>query len=489
MNCGRARDRQPLPPAALAAVADEALPRPLARRPRLLPHRAAAHGRQRRPAHRRGSAFLGEYTMQLFLGFLGAVATLLSFIVHPVEALGAALARLHRPRRHHPRLHGGGGAALCLLGTFLANLVGRRLIPLNFMRQRYEANFRFSLVRVRENAEGIALYRGEEREGRDAERALRRRLQQRLAACCSPRRSSPSTSRATASSPSSFPLVVTAPRFFAGAITLGVVMQTASAFGQVQSRAVVLHRQLHLARRAARRDGPPQGPAGGDRRQAARRRIDVVPRGGAPTSLPRGLTLALPDGQALLRMRELDLPRGQRDADLGRERLGQEHAVPGAGRHLAVRPGPGEHAGRRARAVPAAEALHPDRHAARRGEVSRRAVDGERRRDRGGAEGRAARPSRRRLDEEAHWSNILSGGEQQRLAVARALVFKPDWLFMDEATASLDDATEAAIYRRSSSGCRRRPWCRSATARRCGNGTTAGSSCSASRARSGGWSR
>jgi len=51
-----------------------------------------------------------------------------------------------------------------------------------------------------------------------------------------------------------------------------------------------------------------------------------------------------------------------------------------------------------------------------------------------------------RLDEDAHWSNILSGGEQQRLAAARALVFKPDWLFMDEATASLDDASEAAVY-------------------------------------------
>ncbi len=51
-----------------------------------------------------------------------------------------------------------------------------------------------------------------------------------------------------------------------------------------------------------------------------------------------------------------------------------------------------------------------------------------------------------RLDEVAHWTNILSGGEQQRMAAARALVFKPDWLFLDEATASLDEAMETAIY-------------------------------------------
>ncbi|MEI6202894.1 MAG: ATP-binding cassette domain-containing protein, partial [Enhydrobacter sp.] len=52
-----------------------------------------------------------------------------------------------------------------------------------------------------------------------------------------------------------------------------------------------------------------------------------------------------------------------------------------------------------------------------------------------------------RLDETAHWTNMLSGGEQQRLAIARAMIFKPDWLFMDEATASLDVPNEAAIYR------------------------------------------
>ena len=107
---------------------------------------------------------LGEYTMTLMLGFLGAIATLVSFLF--------ILWTLSGPLSLAPIgldvTIPGYMAWVCLVyaivGTFLANLVGRRLIPLNFQKQRYEANFRFSLVRVRENAEGIALYRGEQRE-------------------------------------------------------------------------------------------------------------------------------------------------------------------------------------------------------------------------------------------------------------------------------------------------------------------------------------
>jgi putative ATP-binding cassette transporter len=51
-----------------------------------------------------------------------------------------------------------------------------------------------------------------------------------------------------------------------------------------------------------------------------------------------------------------------------------------------------------------------------------------------------------RLDEEQNWAQVLSGGEQQRVAFARALLYQPQWLFMDEATASLDDATETRLY-------------------------------------------
>ena len=105
----RARHRQPLSAPALAALADAPLSRPLAGRSRLLPHRAAAHGRQRRPAHRRGPAPARRvHDDQLLLGLLGAIATLVSFLLHPVDAVGTAVAGRDRSRRHHSGLHGVG---------------------------------------------------------------------------------------------------------------------------------------------------------------------------------------------------------------------------------------------------------------------------------------------------------------------------------------------------------------------------------------------
>ncbi len=102
--------------------------------------------------------------MSLVLGFLSAVSSLVVFIytlwvLSGPLSLGFIGLDITIP---------GYMAWVCVLyalsGSYLANLVGRRLIPLNFMQQRYEANFRFSLVRVRENAEGIALYKGEQPE-------------------------------------------------------------------------------------------------------------------------------------------------------------------------------------------------------------------------------------------------------------------------------------------------------------------------------------
>ena len=242
---------------------------------------------------------------------------------------------------------------------------------------------------------------------------------------------------------------MTAPGFFAGAITLGVMMQTASAFGQVQTALSFFIDNYTYARRAARRDGPAA--------RACRRRsdakpdtaIEVVPEAGRSDVGATDLTLGLPNGQALLSDATFALPRGRSTLITGVSGSGKstlfralagiwpfgqgQVRVPAGARVLFLPQKPYIPIGTLRDAV-----KYPDEQST-----------ATRRRDRRGAGGREARPSRgparrgRALE-----PTSLSGGEQQRLAAARALVFKPDWLFLDEATASLDEAMEAAIYER-----------------------------------------
>ena len=387
---------------------------------------------------------LGEYTMQLLLGLLGAIATLISFLV--------ILWNLSGPLSLAPIgldvTIPGYMAWVCLIyavvGTVLANVVGRRLIPLNFQRQRYEANFRFALVRVRENAEGIALYRGEEREADT--------LNQRFADVYANGWRVLFTQAQLALYQVSysqiaiiFPFVVTAPSFFAGAITFGVMTQTASAFGQVQSAlSFFIDNYTSLAELRAVMDRLKGLQAASDARPDTA--IELVPESGRNDLGATSLTLGLPSGQALLSDTTFVLPHGRSTLITGASGSGKstlfralagiwpfgkgQVRVPAGARVLFLPQKPYIPIGTLRDAV-----KYPDEQS--------KATD---------ADIVAALEAVKlgqltgRLDEVAHWSNTLSGGEQQRLAAARALVFKPDWLFLDEATASLDEAMETAVY-------------------------------------------
>jgi len=387
---------------------------------------------------------LGELTMVLLLGFLSAVATLISFIIILWGLSGPLSLAFIGLNVTIPGYMAIAALLYAIVGSFLANYVGRRLIPLNFMKQRYEANFRFALVRVRENAEGIALYNGEEREAEtlnerfsdvffngwrvlftEAQLVLYQSGYAQLAII--------------------FPFLVTAPGYFAGAITLGVMMQTASAFGQVQGAlSFFVNNYTALAELRAIMDRLKGLQTAVDEKSAAA--LSVVARPGDTAVGAEALTLALPNGQALLQDARIDLPKGRATLISGASGSGKstlfralagiwpfgqgQVTIPAGARVLFLPQKPYIPIGTLRDAV-----KYPDEQST--------ASD---------AEIVAALQAAQlghlagRLDEEAHWSNILSGGEQQRLAAARALVFKPDWLFMDEATASLDEPAEAAIY-------------------------------------------
>jgi len=331
-----------------------------------------------------------------------------------------------------------------IVGTWVTSRIGRPLVQLNFEQQRYEADFRFGLVRFRENAESVALYHGENAELRGFQArfgAVVRNFWEIM------RRQKRLTwfTAGYAQAAVIFPIVVAAPRYFRGAIHLGGLIQTATAFGQVQDSLSfivssytdiatwrsVIERLVGFERSLAQVRSEPAG--GG---------IAHLEDDGARLAL-EGLDLELPDGQPLIGGVNLSLARGDTVLIGGRSGTGKStliRAIAGIwpfGRGAVRLP-------RRARILVLPQKPYLPIGALRDvvsypGEANDATL-------REALEAVELPELVGRLDEADHWALRLSPGEQQRIAFARALLQKPDWLFLDEATSALDEATEARLY-------------------------------------------
>ncbi|HXU40999.1 MAG TPA: SbmA/BacA-like family transporter, partial [Burkholderiales bacterium] len=171
-----------------------------------------------------------DLTLSLTLGLLSAVVTLVSFVAILWSISGA----LTMFGVTIPGYMVWVALVYAIVGTLLTHFIGRPLIRIGFDQQRYEANFRFSLVRLRENTEGVALYRGEAAELANFRSGFRDVITIWWTKMVKTKQLGWFQSF-YGQVAIIFPFLVASPRFFSGAMPLGGIFQIASAFGQVQS--------------------------------------------------------------------------------------------------------------------------------------------------------------------------------------------------------------------------------------------------------------
>jgi putative ATP-binding cassette transporter len=337
--------------------------------------------------------------------------------------------------------------AYALTGSVLTFLIGKPLVPANFDLQRFNADFRYRMTRIRENSESIALYAGERRE-RDGLGAsflnvwhnywrvmiLTKRLNwfgsfyDQLAVV--------------------FPFLVAAPRYFAGAIEFGVIFQVSNAFGRVQdslSWFVSVFQSLASWKATTNRLVTFADALERVERDEHKQTLGIEPQDARAVNLAVS-DITVPTGRILMQDVQIEVPRGDKVLISGPSGSGKttlfrvlaglwpfakgKLRIPKGARVLFLSQKPYLPLGklRDALAFPSEPDAFTD------DQLKQALVD-------------VRLPNLvNRLDEDDNWSMTLSVGEQQRVAIARALLNKPDWLFMDEATSALDEENERHVY-------------------------------------------
>ena len=391
-----------------------------------------------------------DQTLNIGVGLLSAVVTLASFIVILWGLSSASPLHIFGREFDIPGYLVWGALIYAIFGTALTQWIGSPLVNLDFRQQRFEADFRFNLVRVRENSEQIALLQGESAERQRLSDRFGRVVDNWYAIMQRTKRLTAFTASYSQAAVI-FPYILVAPAYFADKIQLGGMMQTASAFSSVQqalSFFVSTYRTLAEWRAViARLDGFEMAISSANTLATRADSIDVVASTGSNQIDLEQLLVRLPNGKPLVAADGFSIRSHERTLVTGPS---------GAGKSTLFRAIAGVWPfGSGSIAIPAKATLMmlPQRpyfpvgslKAAIVYPAEASAFDSDQVGDALISVGLPQLASQ--LEEEAHWNRMLSLGEQQRLGLVRALLHAPQYLFLDEATASLDEPSEAALYR------------------------------------------
>ena len=387
-----------------------------------------------------------EYTLRFGIGILKAFTTFASFVVILYNLSGPLQFKLAGMDIHIPGYLVWTALLYSIIGTWLTYKVGNKLVGLNFVQQKYEADFRFAMMRMRENAESVAFYSGEGHEGGVFKKRFSLLLNNFWSIIKKQKQLTWLNSWYSQIA-IIFPLVVAMPRYLAKEITLGGLMQISSAFGRVQeslSYFVDMYSSIAEWQAVVERLTGFGIHMQQVKQENAQQDLQRKP-GASDAIVATDMDVTLPDESAVLQNVSFTLEPGMNVLIKG---------VSGSGKSTLLRALAGIWPYVKGTLeIPEESKLMfiPQRPYLPLGTLKESLLYP-------GTESRTDEELKQLMEDccigylyeklylEADWSHVLSVGEQQRLAFVRALIYKPVWLFLDEASSALDEETEAKVY-------------------------------------------